>query len=230
MTLLIFASCSDGFVIVSDRKQTYDLNLGAEFTKCLLSRNEDFFIALAGINNLPKVLLDRLNSTSINSQNVESEIRSIVSSYHDEESIDIRVSSRIHGFLVIKTSGICKLKEIEVIGQMPTFTENDSTPIIYIGAGEAQLFAKHFLQNINLREMTCEEASKHVVATMMEVSKSVKSIGDESFGYDIVRFSNSGKISKRMRFTDSDVSNLDIQFNIDRDKKVFSDSEENETS
>lgn len=230
LTLLIFANCSDGFVIASDRKQTHDLSLGAEFTKCLLSGNEDFFIALAGINNLPKVLLDRLSSNSINSQNIESEIRSIVDNYFDDETPSISRDSRIHGFLVVKTNGVHKLKEIEAIGRVPTFSENNSAPVILIGANDAKLFAKHFLQNINLNEMTCEEAAKHIVATMMEVSKSIRSIGDETFGYDIVRFLNSGKISKRIRFTDSDVSSLGIQFNINPDKKVFSDGEEVGTS
>ncbi|CUR51803.1 protein of unknown function [Nitrosotalea devaniterrae] len=230
MTLLIFASCSDGFVIVSDRKQTYDLNLGAEFTKCLLSGNGDFFIALSGINNLPKVLLDRLNSNSINSQNIELEIKSIIDNYFNVESHNIAVDSSIHGFLVVKTDGVYKLKEIEAIGQVPTFSENDYVPVIYIGDMKAQLFAKHFLQNINLREMACEDASKYIVATMMEVSKSIKTISDETLGYDIVRFLNSGTISRRMRFTDSDIASLDIKFDINSDKKVFSDSEEVGTS
>ena len=226
MTLLIFASCADGFVIVSDRKQTHDLSLGTEFTKCLVSGNGEFYISLAGINNLPKVLLDRLNSDSINSQNVESEIRSIIDDYFDGENPGIARDSSIHGFLVIKNEGVYKLREIELLGRLPTFSENNSAPVVYIGAGEAKLFAKHFLQNINLREMTCEEAAKHIVATMMEVSKSIKSIGDETFGYDVVKFPNSGEISKRMRFTDSDIADLDIEFNINANKNIFSDTGE----
>jgi hypothetical protein len=166
LTLLIFANCLDGFVIVSDRKQTHDLSLAAEFQKCLLSGNEDFFITLAGTNNLPKVLLDRLNSNSINSENIESEIRSIVDNYFDVETPGISKDSHIHGFLVVKTDRIYKLKEIEAIGRVPVFSENNSTPMVFIGAGDAKLFARHLLQNINLREMMCEEAAKHIVATI----------------------------------------------------------------
>jgi len=218
MTLIISVQCTDGFVIISDRKEGQGPSSN-NVSKCLLSQNNDFFIALAGNGGLPRGILSILNSSEITSSSVVTEIEEYVKTFNDRVEPNSR-STEIKGFLVIKDGGIFKLKILEVSGQM-VFVLDDSSPVSYVGFSTARIFAKHFLDKFPLNEMKCKEATKYVVAVIDELSKSIPEVGGFDFGYDIIKFSSTNDISQITRFTDSDIGDLRIHIDIDNSKIIF---------
>lgn len=218
MTLIISVRCTDGFVIISDRKEGQGSSSN-NVSKCLLSPNNDFFIALAGNGGLPRGILSILNSSTITSTTVITEIETYVRTFNSRVDPASR-SDCVKGFLVVSNEANFTLKILDILGQIVT-TLDVSSPISYIGFTPAKIFAQHFLEKYPLDKMTCEKATKYVLAVMNELAKSIPEVGGFDFGYDVNRFSATNGITSQIHFTDSNVAKFHVDINISNSNSVF---------
>jgi len=217
VTLIIFAKCKDGFIIISDRKES-EYGQGNHIQKYFLSNNEEFFLALSGDGQLAKTLFSTLDEkNTIKSNKVISEIQDSVKSIYAE----FQQARKVEGFLIIK-NGKFKLYHAEITRDKLITTTNDS-PFFMRGDPEAQIIAGHLLKNINLESLPSNLACKHLIATMRSVAESVNVVGTlEKFGFDITLFLDSGTILQRKRYTDTDGEIIKIDFKLDSSKPIFS--------
>jgi len=222
LTLLIFARGNDGFVIISDRKESEKIGQGNEVPKYYLPENREFFLALAGDGTVPKALFAALErSKDVDSANIISTIQDFVTATFAVFQTQVRVQ----GFLVTKDSGNFKLHTIFILGDGFVPSENDSG-FFTSGDPEAKLIIKHLVRNINFSSLPCEVVAKHLLAAISDVAETVSSVGvREKFGFDVTVFMNSGKILQRKRYTDSG-ARLKISFELS-DDEIFSHSENN---
>ena len=220
MTLLISILCADGFVIISDRKELEGITTN-EIGKSYLSNGDDYFITLAGNGGLPRGILSIVNSSQISSETVEEEIKNYVSDFNNFVDAQSR-SDSVKGFLVIRKNDQFQLKILDVLGKTTTFIM-DSSPLTIIGSELGKIFAQCFLENLALDRMTCNEASKYVIAAVDKLSKYDKYVGGLDYGFDLTMFSITGKITQRQRLTDTDISYIDFNYDI-KPKNIFVDN------
>ncbi|MCY4492082.1 MAG: hypothetical protein OXC46_11580 [Thaumarchaeota archaeon] len=84
MTLLVFAKGRDGFVIISDRKESDVMGLENDVTKYCLPKNKEFFLSLAGNGTRAESLFARLAKPDVKSINIISTIKDFIRATYAE--------------------------------------------------------------------------------------------------------------------------------------------------
>lgn len=222
MTLLIFYKCSDGFIIISDRKETESHGSGNEVPKYYQSENDDVYLVLAGSGLQSKILFSSLSTMhDINSQNAVSKISEFIQTYSGGFQ-----TGGVSGFLVLKEDGIFKGYHVEITNGTLIHRPIDSLSYL-VGAGDAKVIAQHLLRNSNLENLPYGLASKYLVATVKSVSESASSVGKpEEFGVDVTAFLTSGILEQKRRYTNTHSERVKIEFDVDPDKPIFDIREE----
>ena len=228
MTLLIFARGNDGFVIISDRKESEGIGQGNEVQKYYLPENKEFFLTLAGDGAIPQHLFASLADKNVDSTNIRTTIQSFIQATFtelQEQSVANGFFSA-EGFLVIKNGGNFKLYTVRILKDKFTPSVNDSG-FFTIGDYEAKLIIEHLIRNINFSDLSCENVAKRLLAAISDVAETVSSVGHlERFGFDVAAFMNSGEIIRRERYTDTR-NRLKISFELSTNK-IFLHSSHNE--
>ncbi len=215
MTLLIFARGNDGFVIISDRKESDNTVQGNEVQKYYLPRNEEFFLTLAGNGTSAKALFASLATKNVDSINIIPTVQDFVKATYAE----FQEPRHVEGFLVIKDGCNFELKTIRISGDKFSSYGNDSG-FLTIGDPNAELITKHLVRNINFNRLPCEAVAKRLLASISDVAETVLSVGNlERFGFDVSAFMNSGQIIQIPRYTDTR-NRLKISFDLN-DSEVF---------
>lgn len=198
MTLLVFARGYDGFVIVSDRKESVASGQENEIQKYCLPENEEFFLVLAGDGKRAKSLFARLSRPDVAACNVISTMGDFVRANHAECQEPIH----FEGFLVTKNENRFECYEICIIEDSFVQRKKDSAYLLK-GDDSARLILEHQSRNINFSNLSYKAVAKHLVALAANVAETVSSVGSrEEFGFDVAAFLNSGQILQRKRYTE----------------------------
>ena len=212
MTLLVYAKGNDGFVILSDRKESEYKGQGNEVRKYYLPKNKEFFLSLAGDGTTAKALFSYLDtSENVNSTNIISTIQNFTSSIYAE----LQKPGQTKGFLV-KDQNHEILYIINIVKNRLITSKNDSY-FFTIGDVEAKTIIEHLIRNINFKNLPCDDVAKHILAAVSDIAQTVTSVGTmEKFGFDVTAFMNTGEIWQRKRYTDLG-NKLKILFELDNE-------------
>lgn len=200
MTLLTFARGSDGFVIVSDRKETNSAWDG-EVQKYFMPKDRGIFLALAGDGSFNKWLFNRLHGYDDARLCLE-QIRTLRRAYFAEHQSEHEPNFVGHssGFAVMSGEKHALHKITFDKDELDICCVSDQFDII--GEPAAKTIVGHILQNVNFLNSPSEVLAKYLVASTHSASDSVRSVGGTGYGFDVVAFMNDGRIVCRRRYSD----------------------------
>ena len=185
----MFARGSNGAMVVSDRETIGISSNAVEYVH--LYEDSGVFLALGGNPLFNKFLFSR----SLPKHDGPHVVLETLDSWRRDFYTEPNNSRSSEGFLIMKG-------EHAVLAYAVKFTKDrlEHDCITYtprsIGDGRAEAIVHHNLRNVNFCQITCEEISRKLIASINEASQSVASVGDMSCGFDAVAFLNDGKIMR----------------------------------
>lgn len=189
MTLVVFVRCNDGFVIISDRKETNTSNVGQITKKYYLSKNQEFILALAGDSpRIDIIFTSLIIDNSINSNSIISKLDKIIE------------KAPIFGGGLIESSGLLITKEKKSFVFHNVWFTNSQRSIVeenpkFKCYGDGAALADYLIRKFDLQNIPWNIACQYLIAVMQEVSTSIDSVGSlEKFGFDIIVLTDTGEI------------------------------------
>jgi len=215
MTLIIFNQCSDGQVIILDRKETNTSSVGQSTKKYFLPKNQEFILALSGDSLRIDTIFSALTlDSSINSENVIAKLDEIIK------------NSPIFGSGLVESSGLLLLRKTNSFLFYNVWFTNSQRSIVeenppFKHYGEGGALADYLIRKFDLQNFTWEIACKYLISIMQEVSTIVDSVGNlERFGFDIIVITNNGEIRTCTLTKWDGKKEVDFSFTPDTDKNI----------
>lgn len=220
MTLIVYAKCRDGHIIALDRKENSLYGAPSESEKYYFNENAQFLLALGQDGWYAKSLFGLLSrDDSINNSNIKQKIAEKVRTIYAQD----QQRFLLLGFLLVKEGEDIKLYNVKIENDNCDLQLTD-TLFSMVGDNRAQVLTNHLLRNVQIHELPCEMAAKHISAIIRDIADSVETVGKvERFGIDVFAFTNTCTFLTKKRYSDA---NEKISLNFELKEEVqFFDSE-----
>lgn len=221
MTLIIYSKCSDGIIIIADRKESNFSDIGETTKKYYLPDNQEFLFAMAGDSDrIDTVVSDLKQDQTITSTNVRTRLSEIMRESPDFGG-DIKFSN---GFLLVKQNNGYQFHNVRLSNTLSTIIDENPQHKTY---GQGLPIAEYLIRKFKPHNYKWHIACQFLIAIMKEVSEIVDSVGKlEDYGYDLILITNSGEIKTCTLNDDLGISAVEHKFDTDDDKKIECLSEE----
>ena len=185
MTLLVAMHATDGFVVLSDRKEMYIHEPPRDIKKYHLDGRGRFYIALAGDGILAEGVLKGIARARTGPSDVRGRLRDIVKNLHiGMRQRDIRAD----GFLITVEQQRPRLYSISIAGGHVDALESRGGMSAH-GDGRAKVLCQYIAKKASLSGMQCKEAAWHLHVLASDVAEHVKSVGRrDEYGFDLALF------------------------------------------
>ncbi len=181
MTLLMAVKADDGFVAISDRKETYANKPPTNVRKYHMDKKGGFYISFAGDGRLAQGVLDKLGRARTGPADVVERIRMIASALFDKAK---RRSASVDGILIIAERHIVKMYDIDIVGRHVGVRENHKVVSIR-GDGGARLLCKYVAGKVDFSGTACETTARMLHVLASDVGEHVESVGGREYGFDL---------------------------------------------
>lgn len=215
MTLIIYSKCSDGIIIIADRKESNFSDIGETTKKYYLPDNQEFLFTMAGDSDrIDTVVSDLKQDQTITSTNVRTRLTEIMKESPDFGG-DIKFSN---GFLLVKQNNGYQFHNVRLSNTLSTIIDENPPHKTY---GQGSPIAEYLIRKFKPYNYKWHIACQFLIAIMNEVSGIVDSVGKlEDYGYDLILITNSGEIKTCTISDDLGISTIEYKFDTDDDKKI----------
>ena len=186
MTLIVYARCTDGHILVADRKESDDANLPNPVRKYYMPDNKEFVLSLAG----PSIMIDLVTNSLHGHQDITGE--TVIGSLRDVDDSYFKgnVSDIITGVLMAKVDGKFKHYKVMISNSMKVIAEDDPDSKCY---GSGSVIATYLMQKILPSPLGWMDALPLIIEIIDEVASVVDTVGSVSkYGVDAFVFENGG--------------------------------------
>ena len=202
MTLIVYAKCTDGHILVTDRKESDDANLPNPVRKYYMPDNKEFVLSLAGSSIMIDMVTNSLHAhQDITGETVMGSLRDVDDSYFKGNVSDI-----ITGVLMAKDGGKFKHCKVTISNSVKLITEDDPDSKCY---GSGNVIATYLIQKILPSPRGWKDALPLIIEIIDEVSSAVDSVGSiAKYGADVFVFDNSGELQHHLVKSDNVVAGI----------------------
>ena len=175
MTLIVYVKCTDGHVLMADRKESDDANLPNPVRKYYMPDNQEFVLALAGSSIIIDMVVDSLHARQdITGEKVVEYLRGVGSPYFKGNVPDV-----ITGVLMAKVGGEFKHYKVTISNSMKAITEDDPGTKCY---GSGDIIGTYLVQKLLPSPLECENALPRIIEIMDETATVVDTVGSIAKG------------------------------------------------
>ena len=197
MTLLAIGRGRDCILALSDRMESVDQSDPNEVTKCHLSYEGRFYIALSGNGKTAGYLLNKLRLLQPSGASVFMEIDRIVAGMYKAGHV-----GQVAGHLIVSEDGEFKVYAISIATGIFAYYEL-ADPMPADGDIRAVAIYKRLARDIPMSDMPCETAARCLHTMASYIAETVDSVGSGGeFGFDMAMFAKSGTMMQLQRRTD----------------------------
>ena len=203
MTLLTFARGNDGFVLVSDRKESASDGSRNEVDKFYLDADGKFFLALAGDAAFNKPLFTHLKHGCDSTDTVVNRLKSYRREYYARRQNAMHSpaygAKPSNGFLILKENKEYTPHTVRFIEDDFIIGHNNAR-FYAVGDSTAKRMVWNTLRHINFLHRTCEMLARYIIASAANAAQEVGAVGDMGYGFDVFAFMK--KTSRSCAVTD----------------------------
>lgn len=210
MALLMVVATFDGFVVISDRKETYANRPPKNVKKYHMDKKGGFYISLAGDGDLARKMLDRLGRVRTGPADVVRRIRSVASVLAAKKGSR---SLRVDGILIIAGRQGIKLYDIVIAGSHVDVLENDHAVSVR-GDADAQALCRYIAKKVMFSGRTREAVARMMLVLANDVAGDVESVGGQSCGFDLGLFVADGRATMLEQLT-GEFGRIDVRLRLD---------------
>lgn len=181
MTLLMAVKADDGFVAISDRKETYANKPPKNVRKYHMDKKGGFYVSLAGDGRLAQGVLDKLSKARTGPADVIERIRMIASALSTKRK---QRPASVDGILIIAEHRIVRMYDINIVGRRVGVLENRGVVSIR-GDGGARILCKYVAGKVDFSGTACETTARMLHVLASDVAEHVESVGGRRYGFDL---------------------------------------------
>lgn len=207
MTLIIFNKCTNGLILILDRKETDTTGIGQTTKKYFRSQNDEFILALAGSTLRIDTIFTALTlDKSIDSKSITTQLDEIIKRI-PIISGDLMESS---GILLIHENDSWVFHNVWFSNTQRSIVENDPRFKCY---GDGSTLADYLIRKFDLQNMTWQDAVQYLIAIVQEVSTIIDTVGSlEKFGFDVIVFTDKNEIKSCTMYAQTGSQSIDCNF------------------
>ena len=206
MTLIIYAKCIDGYVLISDRQASIGGGEKSIVPKIYSPQDKSFILALAGDGSrIEEVYTTFDTDPSLKEQDVIGVVKSILQTNYMENS------EPVEGVVLIKNGSKYRAFKIFSVKLITTVTSLKS-PFECFGLRAGKTIARFLSQFVDLENKNLEKATGFLVSSMDIISKNFDGIGTLNDGFDILSMSENGNVFEIPCFKKKHVGKITFKF------------------
>jgi len=175
MTLILYAKCKEGFVLIADKQGSL---IGGEkmvVKKIFTSKNKKYILALAGDGSRIEQIYSMLKTLNIDNKEIEEKIKSIIGMTYQKNL------GQIEGILLIKKGKDYEVFRIATDYQNIVVLPYDA-PFACFGLGSGKTIATFFTQFIEIEKSNLRNITEFLISSLDIISKSYDGIGTLELG------------------------------------------------